>query len=148
MTEELNRLGFEAYGLDWGGNCRYSRTCVADALEIPFASCFDLVVALDVLEHVPMDLQAVLFSELHRVVGGHLIATVPTTEPHFARDRDDGFHNHYISAPPSWWRTHFTSHGFEVVAEAGDPALVGPPFSWGDDNYPFLLRRLHETPAH
>lgn len=52
--------------------------CMADAMRLPFRdNSFDVVVALDILEHLPDD-QAAL-CEFHRVLkpGGRVIATVP-----------------------------------------------------------------------
>ena len=52
--------------------------CASDAMRLPFQDeSFDLVVAMDILEHVRDD--AAALSEIHRVLkrGGRVIATVP-----------------------------------------------------------------------
>jgi len=55
-----------------------TRLCAADAMRLPFRDAsFDLVIALDILEHLPDDDAALC--EIHRVLkpGGRVLATVP-----------------------------------------------------------------------
>lgn len=148
MTAELRARGLSAWGMDWGNNIQHEGGLVADALAIPFRRRFDLVVALDLVEHVPMDLQAKLFEELRRVSGRALIVTVPTEEPHYWLGSADGMRNHYISCAPDRWREHFALHGFEVLQALEELVLIGAPFAWGDTNYPFMLRRCDANTAH
>src|SRR5437588_5414835 len=54
------------------------RLCASDAMRLPFRdNSFDLIVALDILEHVSDD--AAALKEFHRVLkpGGTIVATVP-----------------------------------------------------------------------
>jgi SAM-dependent methyltransferase len=57
------------------------RVCEADAMDLPFEDdLFDVIVALDILEHLPDDCAAM--REFHRVLrpGGYVVATVPAYE--------------------------------------------------------------------
>jgi SAM-dependent methyltransferase len=49
---------------------------------------FELVTALEILEHLPPDRVAVALAELHRVCGGYLYATIPSFGPN--RSGPDG----------------------------------------------------------
>lgn len=144
MTRELRSLGIRAYGLDWGGNIRDEGCVVADATRLPFAVKFDLVIALDLVEHMPFDLQDALFSELRRVAADVLVVTVPASRPYFANGRLSGYRNHYMSLSPETWEEHFLERGFVAEAQGAELFPYGPPFAWGNENYPFIFGRRHQ----
>lgn len=84
MSRKLDRFGvvisadFSPLALEFGKRRELRRLCASDAMRLPFQSrSFDVVVALDVLEHVQDDRAAL--SEFHRVLkpNGRVIATVP-----------------------------------------------------------------------
>ena len=143
MTACLGALGVKALGIDWGGNVRERSCVVADVLAIPFPRA-DLVVALDIIEHVPGDLQHQLFAELRRVVGAALMVTVPACAPFYYLDAGAGPRNHYLNGSPSDWTAHFRELGFSVISSGEELARLGVPFAWGDENYPFVLEPSKE----
>ena len=84
VLEELTALGFRAEGLDMSpvaqGFCEKKGLSVrlGDATALPFPDAsFDVVTALDVIEHVDQDEKAI--EEIYRVLkpGGTAIITVP-----------------------------------------------------------------------
>jgi SAM-dependent methyltransferase len=103
--------------------------CFGDATRLPFPDdAFDLVLAIEVLEHIPTP--AAALAELARVGRGELIASVPF-EPiwragNLARRR-------YV---PDWGNTpghvnHWTRWGFRrFVAERFDVDRTASPLPW------------------
>jgi ubiquinone/menaquinone biosynthesis C-methylase UbiE len=84
MSEKLARYGkvvsadFSPLALQFSRRRKLTRLCTADAMRLPFQdSAFDVIVALDILEHLPDD-QAAL-CEFQRVLkpGGRVVASVP-----------------------------------------------------------------------
>ena len=64
------------------------RRIEADVTKLPFADGeFDVVVALDLLEHLPADLRTVALSELARVTRKRLVAGCPCGEAALRADR-------------------------------------------------------------
>jgi SAM-dependent methyltransferase len=137
----LRTLGVRAFGVDLGFDFAYAPACAqANALQLPFGTKqFEMMSALDLIEHVPADLQTELFRELTRVTRGLILTTVPTLGPRYVFSSDAGPRNHYIVGTVQDWRDHFKGHGLTVVAEGDDLKVLGPPFDHGADNYPFAL---------
>jgi ubiquinone/menaquinone biosynthesis C-methylase UbiE len=84
MSRKLSAYGavvsadFSPLALDFSKRRGLTELCAADAMRLPFRDgAFDVIVALDILEHLPDD-QAAL-AEFQRVLkpGGRVIATVP-----------------------------------------------------------------------
>lgn len=84
MSRKLSRWGtvvsadFSPLALSFSRRRNLTRLCAADAMRLPFQEAsFDLVIALDILEHLPDD--AAALCEVHRVLkpGGRILATVP-----------------------------------------------------------------------
>lgn len=140
LVDHLRARGVLAAGIDLGDDVRTPVGCVGNAVDLPFASAaFDVVVALDIVEHVPLEWQTELALELRRVGRGLTLVTVPTRPPHFALESSAGPRNHYICQPAQDWHRHFGYHGFTIVAEGSELAPLGAPFDHGEDNYPFAL---------
>jgi Cyclopropane fatty acid synthase and related methyltransferases len=136
----------DAFGCDLGQDVRSAvGSCVVgNAALAPFArASFEVIVALDIIEHLPVDVQPSLQSELDRILapGGLILATVPTKPPHFRLTSDVGPRNHYLCVSPAEWRSFFESYGWQVAAEGRDFARFGTPWTYGADNHPFALRR-------
>ena len=99
--------------------CRADRglpVAQADAERLPFASgCFDVVAALDALEHLADD--AAALRELHRVCrpGGALIASVPAFDWLWGSVDDLG--HHYRRYRRGELRARVEAAGFEVGLE-------------------------------
>jgi ubiquinone/menaquinone biosynthesis C-methylase UbiE len=84
MSRKLSAFGnvvsadFSPLALDFSKRRGLTDLCAADAMKLPFRDCaFDVVVSLDILEHLPDDEAAL--QEFQRVLkpGGRVIATVP-----------------------------------------------------------------------
>jgi len=123
VVELLQRLGYEAYGIDV--SCIIEKSKVKDPLiksswtHMAFKKeSFDLVTAFEVIEHLP-NREAVLMAlnETFRVLkgGGVFIFTTPTRNPITAlSDRLHGEHHHVLQ-PPSYWCTILMSLSSRVV---------------------------------
>src|SRR5438128_302523 len=84
MSARLTRFGrvvsadFSPLALEFSRRRGLTHLVGADAMRLPFASnAFDLLIAMDMLEHLPDDKAALC--EFYRVLkpGGRIIATVP-----------------------------------------------------------------------
>ena len=72
-------VSFDDYGGASGPVRRGARPVLGSAAELPFVDrAFDAVVALDVLEHLPMEIRDRAIAELVRVTDGRLIVACPT----------------------------------------------------------------------
>ena len=101
------------------------RRIEGDVTELPFADGeFDVVVALDLLEHLPRHLRPVALAELARVTGRRLVAGCPCGERALRADRM--LARYYALQPrakPPWLIEHL-DNGFpdaEVLAESLAP---------------------------
>lgn len=140
LVRSLQEIGVPTIGVDLAEDIRYSRHCaIGNAIALPFAMRFDCLVALDLVEHVPADYQRTLLSELRRVCGRLMFATVPAEGETREMTTEHGVLNHYIVQAPDWWAAHFAEHGFELVAQGAELSRFGAPFAHGAANYPFAL---------
>lgn len=139
LVEELRRLDVRTWGVDLGDDVRRPWSVVGNLCMLPFRGTFDVVIALDVVEHVPTDYQEAAWRELYRLTGRALVVTVPTEEPFFRFDSSAGHRNHYVSLPPISWELGAHLHGFKAVAQGEDLARFGAPFRYGPANYPFVF---------
>lgn len=142
LTDELRKLGVPAVGVDLGDDVR-TVGAVGNGVALPFGrATISTVVALDVIEHVPVDHQSGLWAELLRVLepGGLVVATVPVEGESRWRTESAGLFNHYCAGPVREWIALVERQGLEVVEQGSAMARRGTPFAFGDVNYPFLLR--------
>lgn len=123
FVTEMRRRGVRSVGTDVS---QYSvaqapadlrgRALVASRISaIPFAAdSFDLVVAIEVLEHVPPDDVEDALRELWRVSRNFVFITVQNTTAaapeHFFSDV-----THATMKPLAWWQERFRAAGFEVI---------------------------------
>jgi len=111
--------------------CHAERTmpvAQADAAQLPFAGdAFDLVAALDTIEHVEVDLQAL--SELHRVCrpGGTLFLTVPAFQLLWGNIDEIGHHHRRYRRAQLVERVR--KAGFEVRLVRYFNTLLFPPIA-------------------
>lgn len=116
MSARLTRWGrvvsadFSSHALQFSRKRGLTHLVQADAMRLPLASStFDLLVAMDMLEHLPDDRAALC--EFHRVLkpGGRLFATVPAY-PHLWSEHDLALMHH---------RRYLRREMAERVASAG-----------------------------
>jgi len=113
-------------GLDGTGARGHAARLRGDATRLPFAEAsFDLVVALDVLEHLIDDASAA--REMHRVLrpGGALIVFVPALELLWGLQDDVSHHLRRYHAPEL--RTLLGTAGFAVARTTYFNTLLFPP---------------------
>jgi SAM-dependent methyltransferase len=85
-----------------------------DVIHLPFATgSINLILALDMLEHVERD--DLLVREFHRVLrpGGHTLITVPAHQ-HLWSEHDEALH-HFRRYSAETFRTLLESNGFEMI---------------------------------
>lgn len=88
LIEELRTKGYDAIGVD--RNCATAHVLRSDILALPFgAQSFDVVLFLDVIEHLPFPDQARALEEIHRVLrsDGRLIISIPNLAHLYSRIR-------------------------------------------------------------
>ncbi len=124
MLDELQNFG-EVTGADFSpealsfcgkrgkrGNAKY-RLVRADIRSLPFEDAsFDIVTAMDIVEHIDRDKDAM--SEIYRVLkpGGRLLATVPAYMSLWS-EHDHALHHH----------RRYTAHGFRDLARRAGFAI-------------------------
>ncbi|MEP6754797.1 MAG: class I SAM-dependent methyltransferase [Chthonomonadales bacterium] len=115
MSQKLAKFGqvvsadFSPLALEFSRKRGLTDLCAADAMRLPIQSqTFDLIIALDILEHLPDDEAAL--AEFQRILkpGGRVIATVPAYMSlwsghdvalmHFRRYTASGFRERYVKA--------------------------------------------------
>jgi SAM-dependent methyltransferase len=124
-------VGVDIAGASWlsGWHTDGRRVAVADATSLPFSSqTFDLVLALEVLEHVPEPRQAL--AEMARVCGGSMIISVPWEPVWRAGNMARGRYLSQLGNTPGHIQ-HFTRRGIlRVVREYFDVEAVKRPLPW------------------
>jgi 2-polyprenyl-3-methyl-5-hydroxy-6-metoxy-1,4-benzoquinol methylase len=89
---------------------------------------FDLVTAIEVLEHVPDPEQTV--SEMARVARGHLLVSVPREPLWRALNMARGAYLRDLGNTPGHVN-HFSKRGFAaLLARHGEPVEICSPFPW------------------
>ena len=145
LTSQLHRVGLVAVGIDiTDDRTPPGPTVQASALNLPLADGqVATVLALDILEHVPPELQAQLWAGLWRVMAprGLVLATVPVVDEDLVRSIEDGPFNHYLELREERWRQVFEAQPFDLVASGPQLERLGLPFNLGRGNHPFALRR-------
>ncbi len=105
--------------------------CVqADMMALPFADgSYDVVTALDVIEHLPKDSGWALLDELERVCRGHLVVMTPHGFVEQPAAPDQPWMEHLSG----WWPDDFRTRGYEVRGAGGVRFARGAmsAFRWG-----------------
>src|SRR5581483_11748226 len=93
---------------------RLSRpACIASALRLPFADgAFDLVMANDLIEHLPDDEFVVALREIERVAKRYIVTTVP-----FAEDLGASLEFTGAPAAPRHVNDHYRSFDLDILRE-------------------------------
>ena len=116
----------------------------ACASELPFQSnIFDMVMAFDVIEHLPYPYMGKILSEVIRVSKDTVdfMITVPL------RDRDgtenklesEGVMEHYIVQPHQWWVDEISKYGFAPYINSETDELVNWSEALADRGFPFNM---------
>jgi SAM-dependent methyltransferase len=113
---------FSDYGAARTGDGGRARRVQADATALPFADrSFDVVVCLDVLEHVPPGDRATVLGELRRVAARRVVVGCPAGAPALEADRE--LARRLGRRSPGWLDEHL-DNGFPEPAELA--AGLGP----------------------
>ncbi len=111
-------LSFEDYGAWARPPSTRARRVLGDIRELPFPDrSFDVVVALDVLEHLDADDRERALSELARVARRRVVVAAPTGAEALAADRRLAV---AVAVPPPWLREHL-ANGFPEPEELAAP---------------------------
>ncbi len=131
MSSRLRRWGrvvsadFSPLALQFSRRRGLSALVTADAMRLPFASnSFDVLIAMDMLEHLPDD--ALALKEFYRVLkpGGIIIATVPAY-PHLWSEHDVAL-MHFRRYVRSELRSRFSEAGFRLSKVSHTMTLLYP----------------------
>jgi SAM-dependent methyltransferase len=126
-------ISFDDYGTAAGAADDGITRLVADARALPFEDrSFDVVLTLDMLEHVVPADRPVVLRELARVTRRRLIAACPAGAPALDADRRlEAAYRRRGAQPPGWIAEHL-DHGFpepaelrDALAPFGDVRLIG-----------------------
>ena len=105
---------FDDYGAATGPRRGAARTVVGDIRAMPFDDgAFDVVLALDVLEHVRPEDRTAALAELARVAARRLVVACPAGAPALASDRRLA---ETLPSPPGWLDEHI-ANGFPEPGE-------------------------------
>ncbi len=120
LVRSLRLLGIDAKGVDISDYAIENADELArdhvkcsSATSIPYDGKFELVIAFDILEHIPEPDVFTAIDELAR-----LGDTVFLKMPHFY-DPWDLDETHVTLYPKSWWNEEFSKRGFEVITNHG-----------------------------
>ena len=126
---EVTGVDISPQAVKYGREQGRARLCLADGGHLPFVEgSFDLVTALDLLEHLEQD--PVGLREMWRVLKneGHLLAVVPAFA--FLWSDFDRFSGHYRRYTSSELRDKVERAGFEITRLSYFNTLLFP-FVWG-----------------
>jgi SAM-dependent methyltransferase len=150
MSQKLAQYGkvvsadFSPLALQFSRRRSLTRLCTADAMRLPFQdSSFDLIVALDILEHLPDD-QAAL-CEFQRVLkpGGRVVASVPAYQSLWSAH--DVALMHFRRYTAGLFRQRFTTARLQVEKLSYAMTLLFP-IVWLFRQTQNLLRRKDSEP--
>ncbi|EHB54674.1 MULTISPECIES: class I SAM-dependent methyltransferase [Paenibacillus] len=118
LVRSLRLLGVDAKGVDISSYAienadeyAIGHVVCSSATKIPFEGKFDLVIAFDILEHIPEPEVFEAIDELSRLGN-----TVFLKMPHFY-DPWDLDETHVTLYPKSWWYEQFANRGFDVIED-------------------------------
>jgi 2-polyprenyl-3-methyl-5-hydroxy-6-metoxy-1,4-benzoquinol methylase len=154
LVQELKVQGFQIEGLDLNYESEYVRR--GSVLEMPYAAnTFDVVLLLDVFEHLGYADQPVALAEIRRVLRerGELIASIPNLAHWNSRfrltlfgqlDRTDVETNHVGERPFVENRSLLHKAGFEIVQVKGVTLTVPFVYRHIICKRPAWFRWLHD----
>jgi SAM-dependent methyltransferase len=124
---------FRDYGAADGAGLRHARAILGDVRAMPFEdSSFDVVVAIDLLEHVPADDRDRAITEICRVARERVVIACPVGAAAFAADRRIAARLAERRRPLPVWLEEHLRHGFpdvdgllRAVRGFGSPRIYG-----------------------
>jgi hypothetical protein len=97
-----------------------------DARRLPFTdAAFDVVVCLDVLEHIPPSDRPTVLAELRRVCSTRLLVACPTGAPALEVDRRLATHYRARGVEPPGWLEEHLRHGLPEARELASASRPG-----------------------
>lgn len=152
LVDEYRARGFQIEGVDLNYESEYVRH--GDLRKLPYPDqTFDLVLLLDVFEHIEFSDQVKVLTEIHRVLrpNGILLATIPNITHFNSRvmalffgrlDRSDTELNHPGERP--YFENRHILHRFFDIRHIRGITLTIPPLIKFIRRYPKQLRWLHD----
>lgn len=129
LVEDMRKLGSDIYGIDL--NYQSKHVTRGDVLAMPFENeRFDVILLLDVFEHLAFEKQPAALREIYRVLkpGGHFVASIPNLAHwnsrhslffHGKLDRSDVENNHVGERPLNENRRLIWDAGYELERVVG-----------------------------
>jgi SAM-dependent methyltransferase len=147
LVRALRDKGVDAYGIDiseWAVRnvidpslSPFIRHLAAQDLET--AEKFDLIIALDVIEHIPYDFYSDTFTKFSSIAD-KIALSVPTSEaPPFRADSSRVL-EHYVRLSIKEWESEFEGRGYRSISYSG--ANFFPFDKKNTENYPFILEKI------
>jgi SAM-dependent methyltransferase len=153
LVDEYRQQGFQIEGLDLNYESEHIKH--GDLRELPYPDrTFDMVLLLDVFEHIEFSDQTKVLTEIHRVLrsGGTFLATIPNLAHWNSRammflfgrlDRTDDELNHPGERPYAENRALLTRNSLQVRRVKGITLTV-PVLTRFIKHFPRQLRWLHD----
>ena len=131
VDRRVDAVDIHGPSLDAARTAGVRGVCVqADMMQLPFANgSYDVVTALDVIEHLPKDRGSVLLAELERVCRSHLVVMTP----YGFVEQPPGPGQPWMEHLSGWWPDDFRALGYEVRGTGGVRFARGAysAFRWG-----------------
>lgn len=107
------------------------------AQDIEITKTYDLIVALDIIEHIPYNFYPELFEKLQQV-SSQVSLTVPLNKNGMKRFDSNWTIEHYVVLTKEDWEQEFKLRNYEIVNFEATQTF---PFDKKNpENYPFILR--------
>ena len=145
LINDLEERGYQVWGLDL--NYGRERIILGDITKIPFkANIFDVVLALDVIEHLSFENQKTAFEEAYRILKpkGTIIASIPNLAHLACRlkflvkgelIRTSNINKHLGDRPIYEYLKILGSVGFKIIYRRGISITI-----------PYIGARFHKLP--
>jgi len=153
LVEEYRKKGYDIEGVD--PNYESDFVKIGDVTDLEYEdNLFDVILLLDVLEHIPYDKQYIALKEIKRVLknGGLLLMSVPNLAAFSSRikflifgklSRSDKDFNHVGERPFEEYKELLVKHGFKINKVWGITITV--PLIWQIVTYfPQKMAPIHD----
>lgn len=155
LIKQFSEMGKHVYGIDISEYCVDNPIPGAEGMldvgivcGLPFDEKeVDVVIALDVLEHQPIDYFDLAMREICRVARTQIFITVPNEMVNPYLKGSEVELEHYIVQRWTWWVEQFKRFGFKWIPFTG-PKRNEFPFNMGNGNFPLLFSRGGYAESH